>query len=133
MSSKNQETSTRNNRFIRQLCILTLVVFAASVLMRDILTVWWPAIACFFFIVSIVVFLLSEKARRKDMRKFANFYMISTVVKMVVYLTIIFVYAISFKEDGKRFAITFLAYYLIYSIFETYKLAKKDKKSDGKQ
>ena len=65
------------------------------------------------------------------MRKFANFYTASTVVKMILYLTIIFVYAINFKEDGKRFAITFLAYYLIFSVFETYKLAKKNKKSDG--
>ena len=67
------------------------------------------------------------------MRKFANFYMAATVVKMVLYLTIIIVYVMNFKEDGKRFAITFLVYYLIYSIFETYKLVKKDKKSDGKQ
>ena len=71
------------------------------------------------------------KAKKKDMRRFANFYMGSTVVKMMLYLAIIFLYAINFKEDAKRFAITFLAYYLIYSIFETYKLAKKEK-TDGR-
>ena len=122
------EKKTSDNRFIIQLCILTLVVIAASFFARNILTVWWPAIICFFFIVSIVMYFLSEKARQKDMRKFANFYMASTVVKMVLYLTIIFVYAINFKADGKRFAITFLAYYLIFSVFETYKLAKKEKR-----
>ena len=68
----------------------------------------------------------------KDMRKFANFYMGSTVVKMMLYLAIIFIYVMNFKEDAKRFAITFLAYYLIYSVFETIKLAKKEKKSDGR-
>ena len=117
------------NKFIKQLCILTLVVIVASIIARDILTKWWPDIAGFFFIVSIVVYYLSEKAKRKDMRKFANFYMASTVIKMMVYLSIIFFYAVNFKEDGKRFAITFLAYYLIYSVFETIKLAKKEKKS----
>ena len=116
------------NKFIKHLCILTLVVIAASIIMRNMLTIWWPAIAGFFFIVSIVVYFLSEKAKKKDMRKFANFYMGSTVVKMVLYLTIIIVYVMNFKEDGKRFAITFLAIYLVYSIFETFKLAKKDKK-----
>lgn len=120
------------NRFIKQLCILTAAVIVASIFARGILTIWWPAIVGFFFIVSMVVFYLSDKARQKDMRRFANFYMASTVVKMVLYLTIIIVYTFSFKEDGKRFAITFLAYYLIFSIFETYKLVKKDKKSDGK-
>ena len=120
------------NKFIKHLCILTLIVIIASICAHNILTRWWPAIAGFFFIVSMIVYFLSEKAKSKDMRRFTNFYMASTVVKMVVYLTIIFVYAINFRADGKRFAITFLAYYLIYSVFETYKLAKKDKKSDGK-
>ena len=114
------------------LSILTLFVIAASLGARSLLTIWWPFIVCFFFIVSIVVYFLSEKAKKKDMRKFTNFYMAATVIKLVVYLTIIFVYTMNFKEDGKRFAITFLVYYLIYTIFETYKLIKKEKKSDGK-
>ncbi len=121
------------NKFIKQLCILTLVIIVASVFARNKLTIWWPAIVGFFFIVSIVMFYLSGKAKQKDMRRFANFYMASTVVKMMVYLSIIFLYAFNFREDGKRFAITFLAYYLIYSVFETYKLTKKDKKTDGQQ
>ena len=119
------------NKFIKQLCLLTLVVIVASIFARNILTVWWPALVGFFFIVSMVVFYFSDKAKKKDMRKFTNFYMGVTVVKMVVYLTIIFIYVMQFKDDAKRFAVTFLAYYLIYSVFETLKLAKKDKKTDG--
>lgn len=126
------EQREKDSKFIKQLCLLTLVVFAVSVALRKTLTVWWPAIVCFFFIISIVVYLLSEKAKKKDMRKFANFYMGATVVKMMLYLAIIFVYILNFKEDGRRFAITFLCYYLIFSIFETYKLSRKEKKSDGK-
>ena len=122
----------RNSKFILQLCLLTLVVFVASVFLRGYLTTLWPAIVCFFFIVSIVVYFLSQRAKQKDMRKFANFYMASTIVKMVLYLAIIFIYVMVYIEDGKRFAITFLIYYFIYSIFETYKLAKKEKKSDGR-
>ena len=110
---------------------MTLVIFVASVFLRSHLTVWWPVIACFFFIVSMIVYFLSQKAKEKGMRKFANFYMASTIVKMLLYLAIIFIYVVNFKEDGKRFAIDFLIYYLIYTVFETYQLAKKDKKSDG--
>lgn len=113
------------NRFIKQLCILTFVIIVASVFARNILTIWWPAILGFFFIVSILMFYLSEKAKQQGMRKFASFYMASTVIKMILYLTIIAVYVMNFKEDGKRFATTFLAIYLIYSIFETIHLVKK--------
>lgn len=125
---------TKDTKFIKQLCLLTLVVIAMSVVLRKSLTVWWPAVTCFFFIVSITVYFFSEKAKKKDMRRFVNLYMALTVVKMVLYLAIILVYTLNFREDGKRFAITFLAYYLIYTVFETIKLAKKDKNlSDGKQ
>ena len=119
----------KNAKFLSQLCILTVVVMIASIFMHKLLTVWWPAIVVFFAIISAVMYYLSEKAREKDMRKFTNFYMAATVIKMVVYLTIIIVYVMNFKEDGKRFAITFLAYYLIYSIFETIKLSKKAKRN----
>ena len=126
------EQSVKDSKFIKQLCLLTIVVIAVSAALRHTLTVWWPAIVGFFFIISIVVYLLSERAKKKDIRKFANFYMAATVVKILLYLSIILVYLMNFKEDGKRFAITFLCYYLIYSVFETYKLSRKDKKSaDG--
>lgn len=118
----------KDSRFITQLVILTVVVMVACLIAHSILTVWWPAIVVFFAIVSAVVYFMSEKAKKKDMRKFANFYMASTVIKMIVYLTIIIIYVMNFKEDGKRFAITFLVIYLIYSVFETIKLSKKEKK-----
>lgn len=119
----------KDSRFLSQLCILTAVVTAVSIAVHKYLTVWWPALVMLFLIVSVVVYFLSNKAKKKDMRKFANFYMASTIVKMLLYLTIIFIYVLCFKEDGKRFAITFLVYYLIYSVFETVKLAKKEKNS----
>jgi phosphatidylglycerophosphate synthase len=118
----------KDSKFITQLVILTVVVMVACLFAHNMLTVWWPAIVVFFAIVSAVMYFLSEKAKAKDMRKFASFYMAATVVKMVVYLAIIIVYIMNFKEDGKHFAITFLIIYLIYSVFETMKLAKKEKK-----
>ena len=124
----------KDKKFISQLCFLTLATMLVSALLMRHLTIWWPLIAVFFFIVSIVIYFLSEKQKKKDMRSFTNFYMVTTVVKMVAYLSIIFIYVMSFKEDGKRFAITFLAYYLIFSVFETFQLSRRDNTaSDGKQ
>ena len=126
------EQVTKDAKFIRHLSILTLIVIAASIALRSYITVWWPGIVGLFLVVSLVMYFLCERAKKKGMRKFSNFYMASTMVKIVLYLAIIFVYAINYKEDSKRFAITFLAYYLIFNVFETFKLAKKDKNSaDG--
>ena len=48
----------KDNRFVSQLTILTLIVIVASILLRAYLTVWWPAIVGFFYIITMVVYFL---------------------------------------------------------------------------
>jgi len=117
--------SKKDKGFLSGLIWVTLAVSAVSFGLNKFITMWWPVMVIFFFIVSIAMYRLCEQARQKDMRKFYNFYMVSTVVKLVVYLSILTVYSLNFKEDSKRFMLTFLAYYMIYSVFETYQLVKK--------
>jgi len=122
--------SKNDKKFLSGLILVTLAVSLLSLPLAKFMTMWWPLMVVFFFLVSIVVYHFCEQARQRDMRKFSNTFMIATAVKLVVYLTILTVYALNFKEDSKRFMLTFLGYYLIYSAFETYQLAKK-KKNDG--
>lgn len=58
------------------------------------------------------------------MNKFTNFYMGTTLVKLLVYIAVLLIYILLFPEDKKAFVITFLAYYLCFSFYETYILAK---------
>lgn len=124
--------SKRDKKFLSGLIWLTLAVSAASWGLANFATIWWPILVIFFFVVSVVIYRLCERAREKGMREFYNFYMISTVVKIVLYLSIMTVYSLKFRDDSKRFMLTFLAYYLIYSVFETYQLVKK-KETDGNE
>ena len=64
---------------------------------------------------------------KNDMGKFTNFYMGTTIVKLVTYLAVLLSYILIFPEDKKAFVFTFLAYYLCFTFFETYILAKKQK------
>lgn len=52
--------------------------------------------------------------------------MILSVVRPMTYLAILLVYALCNKYDGKRFMVTFLVFYLIFTVFETIQLSKKD-------
>lgn len=61
---------------------------------------------------------------KKDMGKFTNFYMATTMTKLLVYLAILLIYVLIFPEDKKAFIFTFLAYYLCFTFFETYILTK---------
>jgi len=124
--------SKKDKSFLSGLIWLTFGVSAVTFPLAKFATVWWPLMVIFFFIVSIAMYRLCEQARQKDMRTFYNFYMISTVVKLVVYLGILAIYSLNFREDSKRFMLTFLAYYIIYSVFETYQLVKKKDDKNGK-
>ncbi|MCQ2322036.1 MAG: hypothetical protein MJZ47_00275 [Bacteroidales bacterium] len=119
-------------RFLSALIWLTLGVSAVSLPLAKYATVWWPLLVVLFFAVSLALYQICEKARKKDIHTFYNTYMISTLVKLIVYLAILLVYSLNFKEDSKRFMLTFLAYYLIYSVFETYQLVKKKDDRNGK-
>ena len=79
-----------------------------------------------FAAVSVVIFIMTIKIREKgDSYKLTNFHLIATVVKLITYLAIIVIYVINSPEDKIAFVITFLTYYLCFSVFETYMLVRK--------
>lgn len=110
------------------LCLVVTLVFltiAVKNAVPQFVTPSWPLLILFFAMVSVVVYLLTMKVRKdNDIHKFTNFYMGTTIVKLMLYLAIIVTYVLTSEEDNKAFIYTFLAYYLCYSVFETYSLAK---------
>ena len=45
--------------------------------------------------------------------------MLTTVAKLILYLAVLATYSLMFREDSKAFIITFLIYYLCFTVFET--------------
>lgn len=124
--------ATRNKSFLIGLvCIIVLTITATIIiksLVPQVITPFWPLLVLFFAVVCIAVFFTTMKVKdRGDIRKFTNFYMVLTILKLVIYLAILLLYAILMPSDSKAFIITFLIYYLCFSIFETYILVKKTK------
>lgn len=125
--------ANRNKSFLIGLvCMIVLTIITTLVLksfVPHIVTPYWSLLILFFTVVSLTVFFTTMKVKDKnDIRKFTNFYMVLTILKLVVYLAILLLYAILMPADSKAFIITFLIYYLCFSIFETYILVKKQKK-----
>ncbi|MBQ8759883.1 MAG: hypothetical protein IJZ06_00475 [Bacteroidales bacterium] len=110
------------------LCLIVALIFLTTIVKNaapHFVTPYWSLLILFFAIVSIVVYLLTMKIRKdNDIHKFTNFYMGATIVKLMIYLAVIVTYVLISKDDAKPFVYTFLAYYLCYSVFETYSLTK---------
>ena len=91
----------------------------------------YPYIAVFFFSLGIVTIFSVLNATKKDSRKYFNVFMIIKTVKLLSILTIVVLYAMLIRENTISFLFTFFAYYVVYSIFETYVSTKLNK--DGNE
>ena len=121
----------KNNKFILVLAILTLVLGLLSWWLRTIIpqwiTPWWLPLLLFVAVVNGSVFYVVMRARRRDPKKFATFFMGTTVVKLVVYFAVILVVAFSNVAMAKSFLITFLIYYIFFTILETMAVTRPEK------
>jgi hypothetical protein len=110
--------------FVSLFCIVALTIaltFVLNHIVPQIITPYWSLIISFFAIVNIIIYFISIKVKSKnDVNKMTYFHMIETVVKLLVYLVIIAIYAIKFSDDAKSFVISFLLYYLCFTFFETF-------------
>jgi len=120
---------TSFNKFSKQ---LILIAFMALVLTfgltyfvpPNFISSVWPFILGFFFAISMLVhrFLLKKSADNQG--KFINAFMLSTTIKLVLYLSIILIYVLLNRDDAIGFIFTFFAYYLIFTSFEIYSVLK---------
>ncbi len=110
---------------------LMLSVFLALVVL--VLAIYMPAlklsyihtfIILFFFLFSLLSHFIILWLTEKNAKKFINYFMISTLVKLLVYCGIIIVYIFNFREAAKPFAIVFLLSYVCYTIIEVSSLQK---------
>lgn len=121
---------SNNSRFLLFLVCVIVAMGGLTLLVKNsipaFVTPYWSLLLLFFSVVSIVIYFTTMKIKAKnDFGKFTKFYMGTTVVKLLSYLGIILTYSIMFPDDKKSFIFTFLAYYLCFTIFETYILVKK--------
>lgn len=117
-------------RFLLILMCHVIMMIVLTLLIKNftvgIVSPYWSLLLLFFSIISIFIYFMTMKVKsKKDFRKFTNFYMGTTIVKILVYIAIILTYILVFPEDRKSFIFTFFTYYLCFTIFETYILVKK--------
>lgn len=120
---------TENKRFFIRLLLLAIAVVGLTLLMKlsmpqFVTSFWWTLILFFVAVNTLVYFLTMKMKSKNDFRKFNNFYMLTTVIKLLLYLSVVAVYSFIFSEDSKAFIITFLIYYLCFTVFETLMLVK---------
>lgn len=119
-------------KFIKKLSIYTLII----ALISFVLTYYIPEkymspamfyLLAFFFIVAAFTYYLAIKALSKRTSRYANFFMISVFAKLLLYISIIVIYAFANASDIVGFIFVFFVYYLLFTVFETVEVIKVQK------
>ena len=110
--------------FISLFCVTALataLTFVLKYIVPQIITPYWPGLILFFVIMNVIIYFMTAKVKSKnDINKTTHFHMLTTILKLVVCLVIIATYSIMFSESAKAFVVSFLVYYLCYTLFETF-------------
>ncbi len=110
--------------FISLSCVIVFAValtFLFKSIIPQIVTRFWQWQILFFAIINIAIYFIGVKVKNSgDVVKTTHFYMITTMAKLLVYLAVLFVFALMFTAEAKPFVISFLIYYFCFTIFETF-------------
>lgn len=88
----------------------------------------WPFILLFLYIFTILAFSVLEKYINNKLTYFANAFMLVNFGKLVLFSTIIVIYAWLNRDTAISFTITFFVYYFMLTSYEIVALLKLQKK-----
>lgn len=122
--NQNQMNNTFN-AFLKRLTIFSAIVAACGTVLYFILPVGMvtsamPFILLFFMAHTVIFHRMATRVIEENLRRFSNFYMISTIARLFLFLAIMIVYSLSYPKDAKYFIVCFFLFYVIYTFFELY-------------
>ena len=88
--------------------------------------VW--GIVCFFLVSLIIFFRAGKLFKQEDKSSFISWVMAGTLLKMILSVAVLIVYALIYKPETNYFIAPFFIYYFIFFIFETTILMKMTKR-----
>ncbi len=122
------------NQFLIRILILSIIIIGLHALFIYFhlgLTVSvFPFIVLLFIIVSFGSHYFMLKTVAISFRKFTNSFLMSTTVKLLLYLSIMAAYAFTNREIAKIFIFNFAAIYFIYTPFDVIMIMSQARKID---
>ncbi len=86
-----------------------------------------------FYAVTITVHYLLLRASEKGAGSFVTRFLLVSFLKLLLYIIVLVAYLYLNKSDAMRFAIPYLALYILYSLFEIYSITRYSKTNQSTQ
>ena len=101
-----------------------LFFLSATFLSPKIDVVSWLILGYFVLTTTFFHFGLLRSSKGKP-QEFVRFYMGGTTLKLLLHIIVLFIYCLLNRTDASRFIMTFLIFYILFTVFETTVAAKK--------
>jgi hypothetical protein len=115
--------------FVIRLIIISIILAIANFILVKLEPNWetpvWPLLLLFFLFSNVALFWLYSRAQQKKLSSFANYFMIATFSKLLLYLAVILIYVLYNRGDAVPFILTFFVYYIVFTTFEVFTISKQ--------
>lgn len=120
--------------FLKRILIFTVVLGAMATVIRlmvpaRFITPALPWLFLFFIGVTITGYYFIIRTTTAKFIRFINSYLLVMVIKLFLFVGVIFLYLLNNRQDAAAFAISFFVLYLCYMIFEVVSLVSYFKSS----
>ncbi len=107
----------------------SFIVFVISILWYffaadDLVNIWVPFMVPFLFLVNLFFYTLQKRLSRKNEKKTLIFHLAFSGIKLFIYLTVLILVGVLFKNGIVVFYINFLVFYLVFAFMDVKFLAK---------
>lgn len=116
-------------KFSKQIIFVSLITAALTYGLSFFIPVHfisnsWPFILLFFLSISLLVHRFLLKKANGNHGKFINAFLLTTTIKLLLFLSVILIYVLLNRADAIGFILTFFVYYLIFTFFEIFSILK---------
>lgn len=80
----------------------------------------YPFIPIYFYLFGLFNIYMFDACRRHAPQKMLLLYLAMKMMKMILSMMLLLVYCLAVREEAKTFLLTFISFYLVYLIFETW-------------
>ncbi len=87
-----------------------------------------PWIIIFFLATNLTVFYFQLQTISRKLSRFVNVFLITTTLKLLLFLVIIITYAFLFREDAVNFILNFFVIYVVFTSIEVARIISAQKK-----
>ena len=122
--------------FLSRLLIYSAILGAIMALLYLVLPKSWlspvlPFLLFFFIAATMLSYAFISGSMNQRFMRFVNTYLLTTLVKLVLYVTIMVIYVFFNRDDAVPFMLGFFTLYLCYTVFEVIVIVGATKKTSG--